>query len=120
MNTHIIAAAAAALVAASPAAHAQVASPGAVGIAYIDGVATTSDPLINQAAASRAQGASAVVTTNISTQPVIIQGGVVVSAQQPLDMELTPVPGTKFAFMNASGQVVMVVPNNRSIAVVSR
>lgn len=47
--------------------------------------------------------------------PVLISGETVISATQPLDLDLTPVPGMEFAFTNASGQIVIVAPADRSI-----
>jgi hypothetical protein len=47
--------------------------------------------------------------------PVLISGDAVISAEQPLDLNLSPIPGLEFGFINEAGQIVIVAPANRSI-----
>ncbi|TFL18603.1 hypothetical protein [Jannaschia formosa] len=48
-------------------------------------------------------------------QPVLISGETVISATQPTDLNLTPLPGMEFSFTNQGGQIVIVAPANRTI-----
>ncbi|GIT91809.1 hypothetical protein JANAI62_22660 [Jannaschia pagri] len=111
---------AAALLITAPAAFAQMASTGIKGIAYVDGSVTTESPLIDQAAAINPTDADALITSYSSAEPVVIQGGKVLSDAQPIDMDLTAVPNTEFTFTNAAGQVVIMVPAGRDVAVVDK
>lgn len=120
MINRILAATTATLIATGTAALAQGVAPIATGVTYENGMATTDREMINRAAAVNPATADAVISDTTSLDPVIIQGGKVVSATQPLDMELTPVAGTSHAFTNGAGQVVIVVPRGQEITVVTR
>ncbi|WP_371153672.1 hypothetical protein [Jannaschia sp. 2305UL9-9] len=120
MTNRILAAATVTLFAASPAAFAQAVAPIASGVVYENGAVTTDNELIDRAAMVSPTDADAVLTDAASLDPVVIQNGEVVSLAQPIDMDLTPVAGTNYAFTNAAGQVVIMAPNSRDIAVVKR
>lgn len=55
------------------------------------------------------------LTDTLGTGPVIIRGNKVVSDVQPIDMQLTPVPGSNYAYTNRAGQIVIKTPRFSSI-----
>ena len=58
---------------------------------------------------------SILVTRPAGQEPVLISGETVISATQPTDLNLTPLPGMEFSFTNQGGQIVIVAPAGRTI-----
>lgn len=75
-------------------------------------VVTDTDPILP---AGIEGDRSIAVTRPAGQQPVLISGDTVISATQPIDLNLTPLPGMLFSFTNEAGQIVIVAPPNRTI-----
>ncbi|WP_371153673.1 hypothetical protein [Jannaschia sp. 2305UL9-9] len=58
-----------------------------------------------------------VLTDTAGTGPVIIRGSRVISDVKPIDMNLTPVPGSRYAYTNDAGQIVIQASRFNSINV---
>ncbi|UWQ16997.1 hypothetical protein [Jannaschia sp. M317] len=60
------------------------------------------------------------VTPQVSGPPVMIRDGKTLGSQVALDMDLTPIEGTRHAFTNRAGQIVIMVPNGGRLAYVPK